>query len=356
MTHEMRNQWVLVEQLNRDESGLLAIGSETFAGASVRKNLDALGRDLLLEPLRAAAQVPRPTDCEVTHRNGTRYRIIVDPILSPLTGTLVACLALYAEAGDVVARRPKVGATEWRIAADGGIETAWNDDLHEIYELPRTGPSPVAGMNEWISRFVAPEDRARMKVTIDASISSANTRRYLVPYRIVTARGMAVPTVKNLQACGRVIPGVEPGTKWLRAITREVSEVPACPVTPEFGDYESSSLLRAAFDLVIDRVLMAVDTACWQTFMVSDNWGRFGLERARDGYLEPVVHPGDYQLFQAIVALPVPARRAVVRFLHADGRYRPYTVTASTGRCGAAPAEAPNGAPERYVVVKLTPE
>lgn len=344
---ETKDQWVLVDQLNKEQPGLLSIGDTNYSGSSVRKNLDSIGRELLVDRIRVVAESGLQLDETVTHR-GVDYRVLASPVTAPMTGVLLAVLAIYTVAGAELPPRPPIGAIEWKISFDGHIETAWNDDLFAIYELGRAGESPTGDMNQWVSELISPEDRTRMKVTIDAAITSVNAQRYLVPYKIVTRFNSADPGVKNLEVSGRVVPDDHRQGKWLRAITREVQEITPSPITPGFGDFQSSGLLRAVFELAVDQVLMAVDTSCWQTFMTSNTWHRFGLQSPRYGYLPHVIHPDDYRTFRDAVEESQPYSSASVRMLHTDGAYVPYTVTASRG-------QDDHGATGRYSVVRLAP-
>lgn len=338
---------MLVDFLNSDQPGLLSIGDVNYSGASVRKNLDVVGRELLVDRIRLVAETGQGTD-EVVGLRGTDYRVQAMPLRGPATKTVLAVIAIYKRVGDKLPERPPIGVLEWKISFDGHIETSWNDDLFRIYEIERTGDSPTGDMNQWVSELISPEDRTRMKVTIDAAIKSGNAQRYLVPYKVITRSNTDNPGIKHLEVSGRVLPDETFQGKWLRAITREVQEVTPSPITPGFGDFQSSSLLRAVFDLASDQVLMAVDTSCWQTFMTSNTWQRFGIQSPRFGYLPHVVHPDDYRAFRDIVEESRPATAAIVRLLHTDGSYNPYNVAASS-----APDD--HGATGRYSVVRMSP-
>jgi hypothetical protein len=343
------NRWVLVDYLNSEQPGLLSIGDINYSGSSVRKNLDVLGRELLADRIRLIAESGQQLD-EIVSLRGTDYRVVGLPLRGPATNAVLAVVALYTKAGADVPERAPIGVLEWKISFDGHIDTSWNDDLFRIYEMERVGDSnsPTGDMNQWVAELISPEDRTRMKVTIDAAIRSGNAQRYLVPYKIIARSGTDNPVTKNLEVSGRVFPDPAIHGKWLRAITREVQDVTPSPITPGFGDFQSSSLLRAVFDLASDQVLMAVDTSCWQTFMTSPTWQKFGIQSARFGYLPHVVHPDDYRAFREIVEESRPATAAIVRLLHADGSYNPYSVAASS-----APDD--HGATGRYSVVRMSP-
>lgn len=345
-TNDESGQWVLVDYLTRDQPGLLSIGSANYHGASLRKNLTPLGRELLVDRIRVVAETGTTIDDVVAYR-GQDYRVMASPALAPTSGIPVAVQAVYFPADAVAPERPLAGALEWIISDTGRIDTAWNDDLFGIYEIDRHGASPTGDMNQWVSQLIAPEDRARMKITIDAAIRSGNAQRYLVPYRIVTRYGSENPGVRNLEVCGRVFPLPEQGVKVLRGITREVDEVTQSPITPGFGDYQSSSLLRAVFDLSEDQVLAAVDTSCWQVFMTSKSWDEHNLQMPRFGYLPHIIYPGEFRNLREVVEAADPSYSEVISLLHRDGSYVPYRIHASGG---TNPGE---GEPDPYVMIKL---
>jgi hypothetical protein len=334
-------KWVLVDHLNKQQSGLLSIGRDNYHGASVRKNLSALGRELLVDRIRVVAESSVPID-ETVERKGTGYRVLVEPVLSPASRALVAVLGVYFPAGEEVPERPVVGALEWDIWDDGRVQTTWDNNMFRLYEISRTGSaSPTGDMNQWVNQLIAPEDRARMKLTIDSGIKDSNGKRYFVHYRIITRQGTDNPGVKNLEVSSSCNPDPALPLRRLRAITREVPElIPA--INPEFGD--TGGLIRAIFELSVDMVLAAVDVRRWQTFMTSPSWDSFGIQTPQFGYLPHIVHPDDFATFREAVQsdsiVPVP-----VRFLHRDGEYRAYNVSASAG------LNTPDAAD--YVICKL---
>ncbi|WP_354214694.1 hypothetical protein [Arthrobacter sp. UYCo732] len=340
-TDEIRGKWVLVDYLDKEQSGLLSIGDGNFHGASLRKNLDANGRELLVDRIRIVAESSVGID-EVVERRGEKYRVIVEPILAPESNGLVAARAIYIAEDDPLPPRPVVGSLEWLIWDDGRVETLWNDEMFTLYEIPRTGSSsPTGDMNQWVNSLIAPEDRARMKLTIDAGIKESNGKRYFVHYRIVTRKDSADPGIRNLEVSSSSNPDPVLPMRRLRAVTREVPELTPA-INPEFGD--TGALMRAVFDLSTHQALAAVDVRRWQTFMTSDSWTAFGIQMPQYGYLPHIIHPDDFQCFREAVQAEeiIPVQ---VRFLHTSGEFHSYEVTSSSG------PKVPGGA--EYVICKL---
>jgi hypothetical protein len=329
------SQWVLVDHLNKEQSGLLSIGRDNYHGASVRKNLSPLGRELLVDRIRTVAETAVAID-EVVARRGTSWRVLVEPIVSPTTGVLVAVQSVYFPDDETFPERPVVGALEWDIWDDGRVETRWDDNMFRLYEISRTGAaSPTGDMNQWVNQLIAPEDRARMKLTIDSGIKDSNGKRYFVHYRIITRMGTDNPGIKNLEVSSSCNPDPVLPVRRLRAITREVPQlIPA--INPGFGD--TGGLMRAIFELSTDVVLAAVDVRRWQTFMTSRSWEQFGLQYPQYGFLPHIIHPDDFTAFREAVQSdrldPVP-----VRILQETGDYRSYAVSASAGLNSAADAD-----------------
>lgn len=338
---DTRGKWVLVDHLNAEQSGLLSIGEVNFHGASARKNLDANGRELLVDRMRSVTESGSGVD-EIVERRGDSFRVLVEPVRSPVSGTVVAVLAIYTFQGEALPERPVVGSMEWLIWDDGRVEATWDDNMFTLYEISRTGSaSPTGDMNAWVGQLIAPEDRARMKLTIDAGIKESNGRRYFVHYRIVTRKDTATPGIKNLEVASSSNPDPVLPMRRLLGITREVPKlIPAS--NPEFGD--TGGLMRAIFDLATDHALAAVDIRRWQTFMTSNSWHTFGIQSPQYGYLPHIIHPDDFGAFQEAVHSDGtdPVR---IRLLHITGGYRPYDVTASSGPDSPGDAE--------YVICKL---
>jgi hypothetical protein len=333
--------WVLVDHLNKEQSGLLGIGDVNYHGVSVRKNLSPLGRELLMERIRAVAETSEAIDETITRR-GLDFRVLVEPILAPASGILVAVHAVYFPATEEIPERPVVGALEWDIWDDGRVDTRWDDNMFRLYEIPRTGASsPTGDMNAWVAQLIAPEDRARMKLTIDAGIKDSNGKRYFVNYRIITRMGTDNTGVKNLEVSSCCNPDPVLPVRRLRAISREVPQLTPA-INPEFGD--TGGLVKAIFELATDIVLVAVDTRRWQTFMTSPSWDKYELQAPQYGYLPHVVHPDDFAIFRERLQTDG-LDKVRVRFLHRGGEYRPYSVQASAGLDTAADAD--------YVICRL---
>lgn len=338
---ETLGKWILVDYLRTDQPGLLSIGGTGYEGASVRKNLDARGRELLLDRIRVVADTAIPIKDTVEYR-GERYCILVEPIVAPASSNLVAVRAIHHPLGQDAPPPPLVGVFEWLVWEDGRIETIWNDDTFALYGVPRKGSSsPTNDMNQWLNTFVAPEDRPRVKLAIDAALKESSGKRVFLYYRIITGPGSAAPGTRNVAVVAVTSPHPHLPMHYCLGLTWELAS-PATDPAPQFADV--GGLMRACFELSTESVLAAVDIRRWQTFMTSPNWASSGLQEPAYGALSSVVHPADFGLFCESVQAPgmEPVR---VRLLHASGSYVPYEITSSSGPENPRKAE--------YVVCKI---
>lgn len=344
---QARGEWLLIDMLNQDQYALLSLGRMSYSGSSVRKNLDAAARELLMDRIRSAHETGAAVDDRVIVGEG-EVRVRVEPILTPERRVVIGARAIIADVDQELPKPPVVGALEWRVSDSGGrIETFWDEQMFSLYGLSRTGAGSATGdMSEWIASLIAPEDRARMKVVIDGGIAAPDGQRHMVAYRIVTPNDEG-EQFKHLEASGRVFMDDEEPIKWLRSLTREVTPLEHA-VAPSNVDMSSGSLLRAAFELSGDTAMIAVDIKWWQMFMTSPNWEELNLCSPRRGYLPHVIHPDDLEAFRTECDTGQVGPGSSVRFLHNDGKYYSYQVSASNGHFDRTGTQ-------RYVIVALRP-
>lgn len=321
--------WILVDVLETGALGLLSVGNSHYPGSSVRKNLDQRARVLLMVNLRAAIEQGSPVD-KIETNEGMDWRVVVEPIRSPTTGQTVAAHCIYAAPDAVLPPRPVIGALEWKIdPKTGAIDSEWDAGMYELYELVEdAGPSPTGDMTQWVNQFIAPEDQAIMKMTIDASISAHDGDRYIVSYRIKT--GGNEGGMKILQVSGRVTASTHKESIWLRAITREIGSRTST-IMPEGLKVDTSGLLQALLNLTNDMIFFAVDSTTWQVFMPSPNLEGHGLAVGEGGFLANMIAPDDLQdclayLTKQLTATAPLASRGKFRFRTVPGNYVPMTV------------------------------
>lgn len=345
-TTDTMGRWVLIDALIEDQLTLMSIGDVDYAEASVRKNLDAMGRELLLPGVKEVLAGGPSIQKETEHR-GSRWSVRIEGIHSPINKVVVAIRAIYVPAGEPFPPAPVVGGIEWRIMDGGHIDTVWDDTMFSLYEVQRSGSGSGTGdMNGWVNYLIAPEDRARMKVVIDTGIGNPDGNRHTISYRIITRSKTDSPGSKQLEAVSRVVVDEEKGIKWLRSFTREVTYLN--PSFPQEMDNQSAALVRAAFDLISNRAMFAVDTTTWQVFMTSKDWRQFGLQKPQSSYLPNSIHPDDFSSFAELCTMACPSSEPYpIRALQEDGTYRHYEVQASSGHFDTQG--------KRYVIVAVQP-
>lgn len=339
-------RWVLIDTLIEDHLTLMSIGDVDYSEASVRKNLDVMGRELLLPGVREVlAGVPSIHE-EIENR-GSKWTVRIEGILSPINKSVIAIRAIYVRAGDPIPPAPMVGGIEWRIMDGGHIDTVWDDTMFALYEVQRSGSGSGTGdMNGWVNYLIAPEDRARMKVVIDTGIGMPDGKRHIIAYRIITRSKSDNPGSKQLEAVSKVVVDDELGIKWLRSFTREVTNLN--PMLPQEMDIQSAALVQATFDLISSKAMFAVDTTTWQVFLASKGWRQFNLQKPQSSYLPNSIHPDDFSQFAEVCSAASHSEGArSLRALQEDGTYRYYDVTASSGHF--------NTRGKRYVIISVVP-
>lgn len=344
-TQGIVGRWVLVDTLVEDQLSLLSIGDIDYGEASVRKNLDEVGRELLIPRIKALTP-DVPIIHEDAESRGRLWTVHAEAILSPINNIVLAVRAIYVPAGDPLPPPPLVGGIEWKIMDDGRIDTVWDDSMFSLYEVPRSGGSGTGDMSTWVSLLIAPEDRARMKGVIDAGIADPDGQRHAITFRILTRTRTENPGSKQIETFSRVFGDPSGSVKWLRSIAREVTKLSAAPA--QETDNHSAALVQATFDLITSKAMFAVDTATWQVFMVSKSWHQFGLKRPDYNYVPNAIHPDDFTAFAAVCAEGSPAGDPrVIRAMQVDGTYLPYSVTASSGHFDSRG--------KRYVIIAAVP-
>lgn len=341
-----QGRWVLIDTLIDDQLSLLSIGDVTYSEASVRKNLDIVGRELLIPRIKEISTEKPVIDEEVNYKD-TLWRVRVEGVLSPINRVVIAIMAVFVPSGQALPPKPVVGGIEWRIMDGGHIDTVWDENMFALYEVPPSGRGSATGdMNGWVNFLIAPEDRARMKIVIDGGIANPDGRRHVVSFRILTRTRAENPGSKQLETVSVIVVDREHNVKWLRSIAREVTNL--SPAMPQEMDIQSAALVRAAFDLIHSKAMFAVDTTTWQVFMTSPNWQQYGLQRPQNTYLPHSIHPQDFQIFADLCSEGrADQEGAVIRGLQEDGTYRPYRITASSGHFDSKG--------KRYVIVAVVP-
>lgn len=293
----MRAQWIIVDSAPGRVMSLLHVGCKAFKGVSVRKNLSRRARELLYEPLEAAVLHGVACDDERLHE-GQRWRVVVEPILSPMTSTPVGARGIYVGVEEQVPPAPEVGSMEWVFTADGHRSSEWDRTLYGIYELDRDDPAlPEGHPGGWLAQYVAREDQARLiKLIATAADGAQLSDRQIVAYRIVTARSKQ----KKLLQMSASMDRDGAGRVYLRGFTREIPVLSIEGVlSDEVGDFATTA--EAWSDLLADIPLARIDWLTYQLFEVSQGWHEAGLADPGGSSLLEVVHEDHRRRVEAVM-------------------------------------------------------
>lgn len=143
--------WILVDtrpddpqrdrQRGRKVGLLLAVGQASYHGVAPRNALDhRLAQHLLRYRLDQAVREGNRVEADRVIYAGREWKVRVLPLLSPVTGTVVAAMGCYIDAATdwATVPPPLVGSWEWRITEAGADHQnliAWTDELFELYGL-----------------------------------------------------------------------------------------------------------------------------------------------------------------------------------------------------------------------------
>lgn len=281
----MLGQWIVVDAVPDRVMSLLQVGDSFHKGVSVRKNLSRGARSLLFDRLEKAVQEGAAVDT-VAELDGQPMRVVVQPILSPASGTPVGAMGVYLPVGQPVPPRPQVGSMEWTITPDGQRSSVWDATMYSIYGMNAEDQEVQAvppGM--WLAKYVAREDQDRLLKLISDGIATASiTDRALISYHIVTLHGKSKKLLEM-----SVAKHVGDGNIYLRGLTRQVPSVLGTDVLP--GEVSApQSALDAMVELMGDVPLAQVDYRNWELFQVSPGWAEAGLEDPESSSFLDMVH------------------------------------------------------------------
>ncbi|NYJ76528.1 hypothetical protein [Allobranchiibius huperziae] len=346
---DVENEWVLIDPTG----SLLAVGDTPYKAVSPQGILAPQGRRLLLPAIEEVIASGNPVE-HLT--DGVVVRAL--PIVTAKTGSLTAVHAIYRAQHEAERDRPIVGCWEWELEnvhAERAIHIYWDDAMFKLYELDRTDPefadltSGATPMPAWLNNLIAFEHRAEMYTYLDQWIHSPGNKVPIFRYHIMTGRGEAQPSTKQLRFAG---DGERVGdTLWLRGITHEAPEGDG-HVIPDFIEVRSEDLLRAAFDLT-DAALAAIDTRTWSLYMWSKaQWVKARLTAPGNGSLLNLLKLDDLGAVQSYLAAaaktPAVAETPIVaRFQTEAGDYEPFLIRASGVDAGTVKG--------RFVLCRITP-
>lgn len=356
---QSENNWVIIHDSDEAVS-LLALGDHTFDeenATSVRKNLGAIGRVLLLERLRNALNSMSSFDEKIPY-GGRTYRVTVKPILSPDKTMAVGAYGIFTSIGATRPPEPVIGTWQWRVSRKDGTNVGPNASmwdrvlLEEIYRITEDVHTSSRGpAGDWLNKLVAPKDRATIKFMIDSGIDINNRKRHLLTYEAVRGYGSANPEQMQISNSARAYPDPEyPEAVMLRGFSRIVPS-PTNIQLPGLMPVPEGMVLQAAFSLLNNSVFAEIDMAQKITFATSPSWADHGLQPGFEMNITSLTHPEDIGQAETYLeeSRQKPEKRTplTVRLKTVHRGYRTFSLTAT-------PIDTER--PARYILAHLAPE
>lgn len=326
----MDGRWIVVDADRGDRKmTLLQIGQEHFDGVSVRKQLSQTARRLLLHQLDAAATDGVATD-EIVEVDGTEWRVIVDPVVSPLTKTPVGAMGLHIRPGDSIPDKPRVGALEWRLSSEGR-EAFWDRNIADIYDIQNTDIEyhEANGLitfpsSHWLATFVGSEDQHKLQRLIDEATHGETKRRARISYVIEHPRSGVVKTLE-FSAQNRVD---DYGTMFFIGLTREVPQQKQIDIPEDLTVPQPE--VNAIMELTTDVPMAQVKIETSELVQMLPGWRLAGLSDAGHLRFIDMVHSAQRNDVQAMLRAPGSKVRAMtdVKVQHVDGKWVTYALLA----------------------------
>ncbi|MCG7308043.1 MULTISPECIES: hypothetical protein [Brachybacterium] len=299
---------------------LVMIDDAPYGPSSARKSMQATPRRLLLDDGRIdqVYSTGVPLD-EVAAQGGSSWRVLVRPVHSPRSSTLIAVFAIVLPLDAPVPEQPLVGCWEWEIASRGYSwptshrRTYWDENLFKIYGISTDVIAKHGGSweaEEWTSNLIARSDQMRINsafrnIIQDGINGDANVFRCLT-YHIVAGYGAdGERETRHLRLVGKVAP-YQPTdeTILIHGFSYPVSEEFHDAV---FGQDISSSrvdeVLRGVMGLA-PQPTAVLDVATLDTLMTSASW--------------KTEHFGNIRAFGELVTLPHEDLRSFIARAAAD--------------------------------------
>lgn len=324
----MQGRWIVVDADRGDRKmTLLQIGQEHFDGVSVRKQLSQTARRLLLHNLDEAATGGAAVD-EIVEVDGTEWRVIVDPVVSPLTSTPVGAMGIFVRTGEAIPDKPLLGALEWRITPEGR-EAFWDRNIAEIYDIQNSGieyheqdglisfPS-----SHWMATFVGSEDQHKLQRLIDEATHAETKRRARISYVIEHPKSGCVKTLE-FSAQNRVD---DDGTMYFVGLTREIPHQKQIDIPDDLTVPQPE--VSAIMDLTTDVPMAQVKTDTSELVQMLPGWRLSGLSNAGGLQFLDMVDGAQRNDVQAMLRAPGGKVRAMtgVKVRHIDGRWVTYVL------------------------------
>lgn len=202
---------------------IVLVDNEACGPSSARKYTRRIPRELLLDENRIthAYQTGNPLTETISH-HGKEWVVVLRPILSPRSGSLIGVLAGVFPSGGRLPGPPLVGAWEWEIERNCEGQptpqrrTYWDRNLFDLYAVNLNVAQQRQGYweaGEWASELIAKSDQMRVNSLvrdgIQEGLMGVTGMIRCLTYNIVTGYGSESQGRKHLRLIGQIVP-VEP--------------------------------------------------------------------------------------------------------------------------------------------------
>lgn len=256
---------------------------------SARKATQTIPRRLLLDEGRVAgAARAGEAVMETVVHNDQAFTVAVRVIMSPLSATPIAVLAVVVHAGEPVPDPPLVGSWEWSVERDHDGQptprrrTYWDRNLFRLYDVDSSVVQQRLGhweAGEWANALIDQADQMRVNSSIrdgiqDGLAGVTGVVRCLT-YNIVSGYGSQTRGRKHLRLVGS-IPPIEDHKEFIlmQGVSYEIPD--------DFHDmaFERNAdgarvddVLRGVLELVREPMAV-VDATTLDVLMTSPAWRR----------------------------------------------------------------------------------
>lgn len=266
---------------------IVRIGHTPCGPVSARKLTRRVPRELLLDENRLAdAYIHAAPVQETVTRDDGQWTVVLEPLVSPYSQTVIGVQAVVVPAGRPVPHKPLVGMWEWVIDRQENGQPGtnrvsyWDENLFEIYDMDTSVAQRHEGKwkaGEWSNQLIEPTDQMRVATSIREGIQDGLEgmveKVRCLTYNVITGYGTAQHGRKHLRLVG-VIPRIDPDDEFifLQGFSYEVPET--------FHDmaFEQDStaarvddVLRGVMELASDSMVV-IDTETLNVLMTSAAW------------------------------------------------------------------------------------
>ncbi|MDB6425956.1 hypothetical protein [Curtobacterium sp. 20TX0008] len=225
-------QWLLLT--GQDLDRVVRIGRKPVGPVSLRRQSSMPARLALMPALeRVVKQDLRRVVHETALVQGQRWQVIVHPIRTPFTDTLIAAHAIVAPEHQRLHPPEPAGCWEWLIerAPDGSPSTRrksyWNRDLFDVYRVDAAQPARSLGawdVSDWQNELVYEGDRARIAQAVRDALDGAMGQLSSLTFRIWSGLGSPDRALTNVRIVAKLGTPLPDGTLIISGITYRVPE------------------------------------------------------------------------------------------------------------------------------------